>query len=87
MSDATDDDDPPRTYSIAVRIRRTTVEFVHVRVPVTDDVVSDERIDTDKLFAEAKRIGATDASLRWLGDSEPAIEIHPLQTPPPELDN
>lgn len=81
------DDDPPRSYSIAVRIRRTTVEFVHVRVPVTEAVVIDDHLDPDKVFAAAIEVGKTDASLRWLCDVEPVIEIHPLQTPPPELDN
>ncbi|MGE3768794.1 MAG: hypothetical protein AB7L94_41470 [Kofleriaceae bacterium] len=84
---ADDADDPPRTYSIAVRIRRTTVEFVHVRVPITDDVVVDDHLDPDKVFAAAIEIGKTDASIRWLSDEAPVIEIHPLQTPPPELDN
>lgn len=88
MSDSDDaPDDPPRTYSIAVRVRRTTVEFVHVRVPVTDAVVTDDHLDGDKVFAAAIELGKTDASLRWLADAEPVVEIHPLQTPPPELDS
>jgi hypothetical protein len=81
------DDDPPRSYSIAVRIRRTTVEYVHVRVPVTDAVVVDEHLDPDKVFAAAVELGVTDPSLRWLSEEPPVVEIHPLQTPPPELDN
>jgi hypothetical protein len=87
MPDADDDDDPPRTYSIAVRIRRTTVEFVHVRVPVTSDVVVDDHLDGDKVFAAAIELAKTDAALRWLSDEPAVIEIHPLQTPPPDVDN
>lgn len=63
------DDDPPRSYSIAVRIRRTTVEFVHVCVPVTEAVVIDDHLDPDKVFAAAIEVGKTDASLRWLCDA------------------
>jgi hypothetical protein len=84
---ADEPDDPPRSYSIAVRIRRTTVEFVHVRVPVTEAVVTDDHVDGTKVFAAAIVIGKSDPSLRWLSDVEPLIELHPLQTPPPELDN
>lgn len=87
MADDENSDEPPRTYSIAVRIRRTIVEFVHVRVPVTDAVVVDDHLDPDKVFAAAIELGTSDASLRWLSDAPPVIEIHPLQTPPPELDN
>lgn len=89
MSEPSDDDpeDPPRSYSIAVRIRRTTVEFVHVRVPITEAVVSDDHLDPDKVFAAAVELGKADPALRWLSDTDPVVEIHPLQTPPPELDN
>lgn len=83
---ADDEDENPRTYSIAVRIRRTTVEFVHVRVPVTDAVVTDDRLDGEKIFAAAIEIGKT-AQLAWLSDEAPTIDVHPLQTPSPELDN
>lgn len=84
---ADESDDPPRSYSIAVRIRRTTVEFVRVRVPVTDAVVVDDHLDGDKVFAAAIEIGKSDLALRWLSDEDPVIEIHPLQTPPPELNS
>ena len=80
-----DDDDPPKTYSVAVRLRRTTVEEVHVRVPVTDDVVTDGHLDGAKIFAAALQIGTEPQ--RWLRESAPTLEIHPLQTPPPDLDN
>ncbi|MFN0251737.1 MAG: hypothetical protein ACKV2T_32975 [Kofleriaceae bacterium] len=77
----------PRSYSVAVRIRRTTVEFVHVRVPVTDAVVTDDHLDGEKIFAAAIEIGKTDVSLCWLTDEAAVVDVHPLQTPPPEFDN
>ena len=73
---------PELHYSIAVRIRRTVVEEVHVLVPITDGVVTDDHVDPDKLFAEAIRIGRESAQ-EWRPDGEPLVEIHPLQTPPP----
>lgn len=81
-----DDEDPPRSYSVAVRIRRTTVEFVHVRVPVTDAVVTDDHLDGAKIFAAAIDIAKT-TSLAWLSDEAAVIDVHPIQTPPPDLDN
>jgi hypothetical protein len=75
--------EPERHYAIAVRVRRTVIEAVHVRVPVTGEVVTDDHLDGDKVFAAALRI-ARDRDHRWLRESEGAIEIHPLQTPSPE---
>jgi hypothetical protein len=71
-------------YSVSVRIRRTVTEEVHVLVPVTDAVVTDDHLDGDKIFAEAIRIGA-EQEHEWRREGEPTVEIHPLQTPPPHL--
>ncbi len=78
--------EPERTYSIAVRVRRTIVEEVHVRVLVSDAVVTDDHVDGAKVFAEAVRLGET-GEHRWRREGEPVVEVHPLQTPPPEYDN
>lgn len=78
--------EPERTYSIVVRVRRTIIEEVHVWVPVTEGVVTDDHVDGAKVFAEAVRIGAT-GDHRWRREGEPVIEVHPEQTPPPEYDN
>jgi hypothetical protein len=72
------------TYSVAVRIRRTIVEEVHVSVAVTDAVVTDDRLDGAKIFVEAVRIGR-EGSPAWRREGEPVIEVHPLQTPPPDI--
>jgi hypothetical protein len=83
-----DDDDggPPKTYSVMIRVQRTTVEFVHVRVPITDELVTDDHLDGAKAFAAAIEIARTQPQ-RWLHDAEPEIIVHPLQTPPPEYDH
>jgi hypothetical protein len=76
--------EPALHYSVAVRLRRTVIEEVHVLVPVTDAVVTDDHLDGDKIFAEAIRIGATQPHA-WRPEGEPTVEIHPLQTPPPHV--
>lgn len=78
----------PRSYSISVRLRRTLVEEGYVKVPVTGDVMSPPeadgtlRLDTDKLFAEAVRLGGDLAE--WTTE-ESAIEVHPIQKAPPGI--
>jgi hypothetical protein len=85
-------DDQPRTYSIQVRVRRTTVEFAYVLVPVdsqimrTDEAgveVRDEkgsaRIDGEKFAAQAVALAASPI-VEWYQESS-HIEPHPLQKP------
>jgi hypothetical protein len=78
-----------RTYSISVRLRRTKIEYAFVSVPVNEDVWEqhpDEpkkrRINGEKVFEIAKRMGS-DPSVLWAQESEPVIDVHPWQTPPP----
>jgi len=73
-------------YSIMVRIRRTVVEEIHVPVPVTEDVVTDDHVDGGKVFAAAIAIGKT-RELAWRREGEPTVEVHPIQTTPPEYAN
>lgn len=85
------DEPPVPHYSIVVRIRRTIVEEIHVPVLVTEDMI-EERPDGSsglapgKIFEEAVRIGQTQ-ELAWRREGEPSVEVHPLQTPPPEYAN
>ena len=73
-------------YSIMVRIRRTVIEEIHVRVPVNEAVVTDDHVDGAKVFAAAIELGKTEP-LAWRREGEPTVEVHPLQTPPPEYAN
>ena len=82
--------DENRTYSILIRLRRTTTEDAFIRVPVVGDLMLPEvdehghhHIDSTKLVAAATRL-AQEASVRWVRDGEPMIEPHPIQTPLPE---
>jgi hypothetical protein len=84
MSEPDEPGKPALHYSISVRVRRTVTEEVHVLVPVTDEVVTDDHLDGDKVFAAAIRIGL-EQSHEWRREGEPTVEIHPLQTPPPHL--
>jgi hypothetical protein len=73
--------------SIMVRIRRTTVEEIHVSVDVTNDMIEEEadgssHLAPGKIFEAAVRMGQTQ-ELAWRREGEPCVEVHPLQTPPP----
>lgn len=59
-------------------------------VVVTDALMKPEpetdgsyRIDVDRLFAEAVRLGGSDR-VAWRREGEPSIEVHPMQTPEPD---
>lgn len=69
-------------YSVSVRLRRTTSEAVHISVPITPDLMTAEgMVDAEKLMEAAVAL-AKDSPLRWASESEPLIEVHPIQTPP-----
>jgi hypothetical protein len=70
--------------SVVVRLRRTIVEEIHVSVPITDAVVTDDHLDGAKIFAAAVVLGQT-APQPWRRDGDARVEVHPMQTPPPEL--
>lgn len=75
-------------FSVLLRLRRVTVEYAFVHVPVTDDLTvthpdGTRRIDTEKLVAHGCELGEA-PELLWRRE-EQRIEPHPLQTPePPE---
>lgn len=77
-------DGGPLHYSISVRVQRTVVEEVHVLVPVNEEVAAGDRVDPDKVFAQAIRIGL-EQEHEWRREGEPTVIVHPLQTPPPHL--
>jgi hypothetical protein len=75
------------TYSISVRLRRTMHHSLHVAVPVTEDLMTRDadgnaRLDADKVFAQAIALATVEHHV-WAVDGEPALEVHPVQTPPP----
>ncbi len=81
------EDEENRTYSVMVRLRRTTHEDAYVAVPLTESVMGAKEdgsfgLDPEALLAEAARLGR-DARVQWAVESG-EIEPHPMQGPMPE---
>jgi hypothetical protein len=81
--------EPAKTYSIAVRLRRTTTEEAYLSVPVDGAIMQDEpgadgsyRMDPDKLWAEAIRLA--DQSAEWTVEDR-QVTPHPIQQSPPRI--
>jgi hypothetical protein len=69
-------DEPPATYSISVRLQRTTTEETYLSVPVDAAIMQDEpapdgsyRIDPGKLWAQAIRLAEQSAD--WTVEDRP----------------
>lgn len=78
-----------KTYSVSVRLKRTTIEYAFVSVPMDGNVMEPDpedatklRVNGEKVFETAKRMG-TEPTVLWAKEGEPVIEIHPWQTAPP----
>lgn len=79
-------DSPHPTYSVSIRLQRTTAEYAFVSVPVTSDLMIDAgdgtaRIDTDRMAQRAMEMGVV-LQDGWQIE-EQHIQPHPIQTPPP----
>lgn len=77
-----------KVTAIAVRVRRTLVEEIHVFVPVTDEVM--DLTDPEKptfsaqaVFDKACEMASETGDWRWESET---VEVHPLQTPIPTSD-
>lgn len=73
------------TYSISLRLRRVTVEYAYVNVPVVGDVVKPDeqgvgRIDVAELTRRAVEMGRR-PEVFWYRE-EQRVEPHPLQKAP-----
>ena len=84
--------EPECRVSIALRLKRTTIEFAYVRVLVTDEVMKTDAcgrvvtseeggasLDTDKLLSRGIEIAKL-PSVEWYPESQ-SIEPHPIQKP------
>lgn len=74
------------TYSVSVRLQRTTTEECFVAVPVTSDVLKPQAhedgeysLDTEKLFAAVIELGQR--SETWSVESQ-HVALHPIQMAP-----
>lgn len=84
---STEAPEPPSSYSIALRVQRTTVEYAYLRIPITEAVVEEQpdgsgRINAEKLVAEGQRM-AQSPEMIWYPESQ-TIEPHPWQQAPSE---
>jgi hypothetical protein len=73
------------TYSISLRLRRITVEYAYVNVPIAGDVVKPDaqgvgRIDVEEMTRRAVAMGDRPEVVWYL--EEQRIEPHPLQKAP-----
>lgn len=73
------------SYSIRVRLQRTTVEESSVRVPLTEELIIRQpdgtgRIDVSKIWERAVTMGQS-SSLEWERESQ-QIQPHPVQKLP-----
>ena len=78
-----------KSYSISVRLRRTTFEYAFVSVPVNQhiweqhpDDPKKQRINPEIVMEIARQMGS-DPTVLWARESEPRIEPHPWQVAPP----
>ena len=83
-----DGDEP--TYSISTRLQRVTEYEAYVSVPVTPAVMQDEpdangsyRIDPEKLWAEAVRLGQETDDWR---PTDTRVMPHPIQKAPDHVE-
>ena len=82
-----DDPAPGATYSVSLRLRRVTVEYAYVNVPIVDEVVKPDgegvgRIDFAELTRRALEMGV-EPEVVWYREDR-SIEPHPLQKSPEE---
>lgn len=76
-----------KTYSIALRVRRITLEDAYVAVPLTSDITKQNEdgtvgIDVEAFLAEAIRV-SQDPRVEWKLESSQS-EPHPEQQEAPE---
>lgn len=72
-------------YSISLRLRRTTVEYAYVSVPVDDAIVRPDesgvgRIDAERMTAVAVQFGGRPEVVWYPEDRD--IVPHPMQKAP-----
>lgn len=77
------------SYSVSVRLQRTTVEERYISVPITNAVMRAEpdpdgsrRLDPEKILAAAIELGHDDTD--WLPEDR-EVTIHPIQKAPDDV--
>jgi len=78
-------------YSVSVRLRRVITETAHVSVVITPDLIrvdagdpGNGTLNAEMIFQAALKQGTQD-STNWVLEGDVLMELHPTQTPPPEV--
>lgn len=76
------------TYSISIRMKRTTIEHGFVKVLVTGDLINLQpdgtgRLNVEKVFGRGIETG-NKSDVTWDLEDQ-IIETHPIQSPPPVI--
>ena len=67
-----------KTFSVQIRLCRTTIEYGYVSVEVTPDLIGlDGKLDSEGLFRRALEWGQ-EPQMVWYGE-EHIVEPHPVQ--------
>lgn len=75
------DGEPAKPLAVVFTLRRTTVEYAHVKVFIRAKHMKEGRFDAEILAEDAVKLGLQ-ADVEWKPDREPTIELHPMQWPP-----
>jgi hypothetical protein len=71
-----------KATSIVVRLRRVTVETAYVNVPVTAEIASSLNAKSGaEAIAKAACLLGGNYDVEWHRESEPTLEVHPIQKP------
>ncbi|MGW0908669.1 hypothetical protein [Streptomyces sp. NPDC002853] len=73
------------SYSISVRLQRTTVEEAYVSVPVTDALMQEERAEDGSYRLDTQKFVAAAIELQGGADWAPEdqqVALHPIQQAP-----
>jgi hypothetical protein len=69
-----------KTFSVQIRLCRTTIEYGYVNVEVTPDLIGlDGKLDSEGLFRRAVEFGK-EPKMNWY-EEERNVEPHPIQRP------
>jgi len=72
-----------RATSIAVRLRRITVEVAYVNVPVTEEIAASLSAQAGGQLVTAACLLGESSEVKWPLESKPTIDAHPIQNPQP----
>ena len=76
----------PHPLAIMFTLRRTIVEYAHVKVFVKAKHMKDGRFAPDRLAEGAVQLGLQ-PGVEWKLERDPIVEMNPIQRPPKATDD